>query len=147
MEVVVKTNPYANQENGKMGVANVTFGEVFKARSMNILKGRNDELFVSMPSIKTNLTDEHGNPEYRDVCYPTTKEFREQLNEKIISAYREAKDIVMDAADDKAERSGKETEKAPKEKASIRGKIKDGQEKVASTVPKPTENAKTAQER
>ena len=41
----------------------------------------------------------------------------------------------------------KNKEKAPKEKASIRGKIKDGQEKVASTVPKPTENAKTAPER
>ena len=37
MEVVVKTNPYANQENGKMGVANVTFGDSFKARSMNII--------------------------------------------------------------------------------------------------------------
>ena len=27
-------------------------------------------------AIQVNLTDEHGNPEYRDVCYPTTKEFR-----------------------------------------------------------------------
>ena len=50
MEVVVKTNPYANQESGKMGVANVTFGDVFKARSMNIIKGRDNELLVSMPS-------------------------------------------------------------------------------------------------
>lgn len=249
MEAVVRTNPYANQENGKMGVANVTFGEVFKARSMNILKGRNDELFVSMPSyptrkvdenerpifqdychpvtkefreqlygailesfktgqdvtidtgtgkdepdievtvvpiegdnstkalarvcidsgfvvnnisvkenkdgelfvsmpsIKTTLTDENGNPEYRDVCYCTSKEFREQLQDKIITAYREAKDIAMDAVDDKAEKPEKEAEKAPKEKSSIRGKIKDGQEKVASAVPKPTENAKASPER
>ena len=254
MEVVVKTNPYANQENGKMGVANVTFGEVFKARSMNILKGRNDELFVSMPSyptrkvdenerpvfqdychpvtkefreqlygailesfktgqdvksdtgtgkdtpgievtvvpiegdnatkalaricidegfvvnnisikenkdgelfvsmpsIKTNLVDEHGNPEYRDVCYPTTKEFREQLNEKIISAYKEAKDIAMDAADDKAERAEakeeKATEKEPKGKTSIRGKIKEGQEKAAVNAQHtPAEKTKATPER
>ena len=249
MEAVVRTNPYANQENGKMGVANVTFGEVFKARSMNILKGRNDELFVSMPSyptrkvdenerpifqdychpvtkefreqlygailesfktgqdvtidtgtgknepdievtvvpmegdnstkalarvcidggfvvnnisvkenkdgelfvsmpsIKTTLTDENGNPEYRDVCYCTSKEFREQLQDKIITAYREAKDIAMDAVDDKAEKPEKEAEKSPKEKSSIRGKIKDGQEKVASAVPKPTENKKVTPER
>lgn len=254
MEVLVKTNPYANQESGKMGVANVTFGEVFKARSMNIIKGKNDELFVSMPSyptrkvdenerpvfqdychpvtkefreqlygailesfktgqnvtidigtgkdtpgievtvvpiegdnatkalaricidegfvvnnisikenkdgelfvsmpsIKTNLTDEHGNPEYRDICYPTTKEFREQLNEKIISAYREAKDIAMDAADDKAERTGKEAEKSAdkeqKGKTSIRGKIKEGQEKSAVNAQQNlADKAKAAQER
>lgn len=240
MEVVVKTNPYANQENGRMGVANVTFGDSFKARSMNIIKGKNDELFVSMPSyptrkvdenerpifqdychpvtkefreqlygailesfgtgqdvkfdtgsgkdtpnievtvvpiegdnatkalaricidegfvvnnvsikenkdgeffvsmpsIKTTLTDEQGNPEYRDVCYPTTKEFREQLNEKIIEAYHQAKEIATDVAEDKAERSGKDAEKnAGKEdkgKTSIRGKIKEGQEKTAKAT-------------
>lgn len=254
MEVVVKTNPYANQENGKMGVANVTFGEVFKARSMNILKGRNDELFVSMPSyptrkvdenerpvfqdychpvtkefreqlygailesfktgqdvkidtgtgkdtpdievtvvpiegdnstkalaricidqgfvvnnisikenkdgelfvsmpsIKTTLTDEQGNPEYRDVCYPTTKEFREQLNEKIIETYHQAKDIAMDAADDKAERTEakaeKDAEKEPKGKTSIRGKIKEGQEKAAVNAQHtPADKAKATPER
>ncbi len=249
MEAVVRTNPYANQENGKMGVANVTFGEVFKARSMNILKGRNDELFVSMPSyptrkvdenerpifqdychpvtkefrellygailesfktgqdvtidtgsgknepdievtvvpiegdnstkalarvcidggfvvnnisvkenkdgelfvsmpsIKTNLTDEHGNPEYRDVCYCTSKDFREQLQDKILTTYREAKDIAMDAADDQADRKDKEAVKEPKEKASVRGKIKDGQEKAANAVAKPTEKSKPTPER
>lgn len=105
-----------------------------------------------MPSIKTNLTDEHGNPEYRDVCYPTTKEFREQLNEKIISAYREAKDIAMDAADEKAERTEtkpeKETEKEQKGKTSIRGKIKEGQEKTAvNAQTTPTDKAKATPER
>lgn len=254
MEVVVKTNPYANQENGKMGVANVTFGDSFKARSMNIIKGKNDELFVSMPSyptrkvdenerpvfqdychpvtkefreqlygailesfktgqdvkfdtgsgkdtpsievtvvpiegdnstkalarlcidegfvvnnisikenkdgelfvsmpsIKTTLTDEQGNPEYLDVCYPTTKEFREQLNEKIIETYHQAKDIAMDAVDDKAERTGKEarkdTGKEEKGKTSIRGKIKEGQEKTAKTTQTASaEKPKTTPER
>lgn len=246
MEVVVKTNPYANQENGKLGVANVTFGDVFKARSMNIIKGKEDEpfvsmpsyptrkvdenertvfqdychpitkdfreqlygailesfktgkdvtfdtgtgkdtpdleitvvpiegdtntkalarlcidqgfvvnnvsikenkdgeLFVSMPSVKTNKMDEHGNPEYRDVCYPTTKEFREQLNEKIIDSYRQAKDIALDAADDKAEK----TPEKSAEKSSVRGKIKSGQEKVAKQPEvKPTGKEKATPER
>lgn len=230
MEVVVKTNPYANQENGKLGVANVSFGEVFKARSMNIIKGKDNEmfvampsyptrkvdenertvfqdychpvtkefreqlygailesfksgqdvkfdtgtgkeqpdvevmvvpiegrgatkalaricmddsfvvnniaikeskdgsLFVSMPSVRTKATDEHGNPEFRDVCYPTTKEFRESLNEKIMGAYHEAVEIAMNAADEKED---KQRGKAPKEKTSVRDKIKSGQEKAA----------------
>ena len=69
------------------------------------------------------------------------------MQDKIITAYREAKDIAMDAVDDKAEKPEKEAEKSPKEKSSIRGKIKDGQEKVASAVPKPTENKKVTPER
>lgn len=241
MEVTVKTNPYAKQENGKLGVANVTFGECFKARSMNIYKGKDNEpfvsmpsyptrkvdenertvfqdychpitkefreqlygailesfktgqdvkfdtgtgkdtpdiaitvvpiegdnvtkalarmaidegfvvnnisikenkdgeLFVSMPSVKTNLTDEHGNPEYRDVCYPTTKEFREQLNQQILDTYQQAKDIAMDGVDEKAQQTEKDAVKEPKEKTSIRGKIKEGQEKAAENAAKKPE--------
>ena len=241
MEVTVKTNPYAKQENGKLGVANVTFGECFKARSMNIYKvkdnepfvsmpsyptrkvdenertvfqdychpitkefreqlygailesfktgqdvkfdtgtgkdtpdiaitvvpiegdnvtkalarmtidegfvvnnisikeNKDGELFVSMPSVKTNLTDEHGNPEYQDVCYPTTKEFREQLNQQILDTYQQAKDIAMDGVDEEVQQTEKDAVKEPKEKTSIRGKIKEGQEKAAENAAKKPE--------
>lgn len=118
--------------------------------NISIKENKDGELFVSMPSMKTNLTDEQGNPEYRDVCYPTTKEFREQLNEKIMEAYHQAKDIAMDAADDKVERTGKDAEKenVKEKKTSIRGKIKEGQEKAAANVQTATtDKAKNVPER
>ncbi len=34
---------------------------------------------MSMPSFRTKERDEHNNPVYKDVCNPTTKEFREEL--------------------------------------------------------------------
>lgn len=37
-----------------------------------------------MPSYKA------GNGEYKDICFPVTKEFREQLNNAVIDAYRQA---------------------------------------------------------
>ena len=44
--------------------------------------------FVSMPSYKTKEVDENNKPVYRDVCYPVTKEFREQLYGSILETYR-----------------------------------------------------------
>jgi stage V sporulation protein G len=41
-------------------------------------------LFVAMPSYKA------GNGEYKDICFPVTKEFREQLNQAVIGAYNQA---------------------------------------------------------
>ena len=80
--------------------------------NISIKENKDGELFVSMPSVKTNLTDEHGNPEYRDVCYPTTKEFREQLNQQILDTYQQAKDIAMDGVDEKAQQTEKDAEKS-----------------------------------
>lgn len=46
-------------------------------------RGREHGLFVSMPSRKT--TDG-----YKDICFPVTAEFREQLHESILNAYHQA---------------------------------------------------------
>ncbi len=43
--------------------------------------GQHQGLFVAMPSYKA------GNGEYKDICFPVTKEFREQLNNAVIEAY------------------------------------------------------------
>ena len=36
-----------------------------------------------MPSYKA------GNGEYKDICFPVTKEFREQLNQAVLDAYHQ----------------------------------------------------------
>ena len=41
-------------------------------------------LFVSMPSYRT------GNGEYKDICFPCTKEARSQLNEAVLNAYQQS---------------------------------------------------------
>ncbi len=148
MEVTVKTNPYAKQENGKLGVANVIFGECFKARSMNINKGKDNEPFVSMPSYPTRKVDENERTVFQDYCHPITKEFREQLNQQILNTYQQAKDIAMDGVDEKVQQTEKDAVKEPKEKTSIRGKIKEGQEKAAeNAVKKPETKVKQTPER
>ena len=85
------------------------------------------------------MSDDHVITEYLDVCYPTTKEFREQLNQQILDTYQQAKDIAMDGVDEKVQQTEKDAVKEPKEKTSIRGKIKEGQEKAAENAAKKPE--------
>ena len=47
------------------------------------MEGGRDGLFVSMPSRKTQ-------DGYKEVCFPVTAEFREQLYHGILDAYQQA---------------------------------------------------------
>ena len=63
-----------------MGFASVKFNDSFVVENVKILQGQKG-LFVGMPS----LPDGKGG--YRDMAYPVTKEFREQLNAAVLGAY------------------------------------------------------------
>ena len=95
MELHVSTNQYANQENGKLGVATVSFGEEFKVKSINIHQNKDGELFVVMPSYKTKKVDENERPVFANICNPVTKEFREQLYSAILESYKTGKDVTV----------------------------------------------------
>ena len=84
MLISVKTNKLENSENGVKGLATVTFGDAFKVQSISIVEGKNG-LFVSMPSYKSKQVDENGDPVYKDICNPITKDFRDQLYGAILS--------------------------------------------------------------
>ena len=53
----------------------------FAIRGVKVMSGSNGP-FVSMPRYK--LGDE-----YKDVCFPCTKEFRQQFNDSVLAAYQQ----------------------------------------------------------
>ena len=61
--------------------ASVDLNGVFAIRGVKIIQGKNGP-FVSMPSYKA------GN-EYRDVCFPCTKEFRAEFQNAVLGAYQQ----------------------------------------------------------
>jgi stage V sporulation protein G len=63
--------------------ASVNINDSFAIRNIKVVEGSKG-LFVSMPSYKA------GNGEYKDICFPCTKEAREQFNEAVIGAYQQA---------------------------------------------------------
>ena len=78
-----------NPESAVRAYASVTFDGAFKVSNIAILENRaTGEPFISMPSYRTRKVDEKNQPQYQDICYPVTKEFREQLYGDILAEYR-----------------------------------------------------------
>ena len=85
---VVKTT---NEETKVKAFANVVFGNSFKITNISIIENsKNGELFVSMPRYRSSELGEDGQPVYKDVCNPITKEFREELFTNILATYEKA---------------------------------------------------------
>lgn len=55
----------------------------FAVRGIKIVEGGKDGLFMSMPSRKTQ-------DGYKDICFPVTEEFRNELKQAVLGAYGEA---------------------------------------------------------
>lgn len=61
-------------------IASITIDGCFVVQGIKIVEGKNG-LFMSMPTRKTN------NGEYKDICFPITKEAREQISKEIMKEY------------------------------------------------------------
>ena len=71
------------QQGGTRAYASATIDGCFAVRGIKIVEGGRDGLFVSMPSRKTQ-------DGYKEVCFPVTAEFREQLHSAVLDAYQQA---------------------------------------------------------
>ncbi|MGB4661430.1 MAG: SpoVG family protein [Mobilitalea sp.] len=101
MEISVKANELKNSENGIKGLATISFGEGFKIRSVAVVEGPDGKMFVSMPNYKTKNVDENGNAQYKDICNPITKDFRDQLYGAILESFESGKEVSFGEKDGK----------------------------------------------
>lgn len=75
---------------GTRAYASVTIDGCFGVRGIKIVEGGKDGLFVSMPSRKTQ-------DGYKDVCFPVTAEFRNELHHAVMDAYHQTLAMVQTA--------------------------------------------------
>lgn len=93
MKYSIKVNEVQGNEGNIRGFATVVFGDSFKITNIAILENKETkELFVSMPRYKSNGVDQDNNPVYKDICNPTTKEFREELYGHILEEFKNLKE-------------------------------------------------------
>lgn len=71
------------QQGGIRAYASATIDGCFAVRGIKVVEGGRDGLFVSMPSRKTV-------DGYKEVCFPVTAEFRDQLHNAVMDAYQQA---------------------------------------------------------
>ena len=86
----VKVTPYEREGSNIKGLARIYLDDSFVINNVSVIHGKND-VFVAMPSYKTNQTDKEGKAVYQDICFPITKEFRERLYGEIVETYKEEK--------------------------------------------------------
>ena len=84
----IKVTPLDNAGN-KVGIARIYLEDSFVIGNVAIMKSKEGKMFASMPSYKTSQVDENGKAVYKDICYPATKEFREQLQKDVVNTYLE----------------------------------------------------------
>lgn len=70
-------------QGGTRAYASATIDGCFAVRGIKVVEGGKDGLFVSMPSRKAQ-------DGYKEVCFPVTSEFREQLYSGVLNAYHQA---------------------------------------------------------
>ena len=85
MTYEVNINAVRNPEGSLRGFASVVFEDCFKISNIAIIENKDGELFVSMPRYVSG--NEQG--EYKDICNPITKEFRENLYNAILGAFQD----------------------------------------------------------
>lgn len=66
--------------------ATITLENSFMIRGVKVIDGPNG-LFAAMPNHRSS------SGEYKDTCYPVTRELREQINSAVLEAYR--KELVQ----------------------------------------------------
>ena len=93
LKMDAKVYPVRKENAKSLAYAKIYLDNAFVINNVSIMEGKNGP-FVAMPSYKTKKTDEYGNAEYKDICYPVTKEAREQLHKIVFDEYKKAKENV-----------------------------------------------------
>ncbi len=87
MNYTVKINEVNNKESNVKAFATVVFGDSFKICNIAVVKNKEGNLFVSMPSYKSNERTEQNEALFKDICNPITAAFQKEFSQAILSAY------------------------------------------------------------
>ena len=110
--------PFEREGSAIRGLARIFFEDSFIVNNVSVLSGKDTE-FVAMPSYRTNQKDKDERSVYQDVCYPVTKEFREELYGNVLQQYRKVKNkgVEEKVNEPKKEENEKKTEKKQGDKS------------------------------
>ena len=66
----------------------VVFDDCFVVRNIKVIEGRDNKLFVAMPSRRLN------DGRYADIAHPITRDFRHQMESAILSAFLDEREVA-----------------------------------------------------
>lgn len=72
----------------------IVFEDCFVVRNIKVIEGRDQRLFVAMPSRR------QADGSYVDIAHPITREFRREMESIILSAFVEERELAVREEDD-----------------------------------------------
>lgn len=82
----IKVTRFQEPKGNVLGLASFNYNGQFLVQNICIMKSKNDEFFVSMPSYKRKEPDADGNM-YKQYVNPVTREFRQELYDAILEQF------------------------------------------------------------
>ena len=122
--MTAKAHAFLEPKGNQLGFASVTINDAFAINGVKIMDSKNGP-FVAMPSARDSRSGD-----FKDICFPTTKEGREALNTVVMDAYNSDIQQKIAGLSDRA------TGKDPREgRPSAVGKLAAAKKEVASNAP------------
>lgn len=84
----VQIFPFKVQSLGSIkALASITIEDQFVVRGLRVVDGSNG-LFVGFPNDPFFKQEEGSTPEFRNLCFPITRELREHIENKVLAKYQ-----------------------------------------------------------
>lgn len=84
MNISVKQINLTNDnQNITKGIATISIDNCFNIEGVTVKKSKQDNLYVQLPQ-RSYYDKETQEKKYKDACYPTNKELREQISEIVL---------------------------------------------------------------
>lgn len=80
LEFTLKLQPFKNPSNKVLATGHIYIDSFFIIENVRLLNGKNGP-FIAFPACKTKGLYGTGKIEFKDICYPMTKELRKKLSE------------------------------------------------------------------
>lgn len=115
MNISVKQINLTNdKQNITKGIATISIDDCFNIEGVTLKRSKQDNLYVQLPQ-RSYYDKETQEKKYKDACYPTNKEVREQITGAVLEAYYERIEEIENAKQE----SQKRTKKSVKAKSKI----------------------------
>lgn len=89
MNVSVKHVNLTNDSNNiTKAIATICINESFNVEGVTVKRSKEDNLYVQLPQ-RSYYDKETQEKRYKDACYPTNKETREEISKVVLDAYNE----------------------------------------------------------
>lgn len=113
MNISVKNLNLTNDPNNiTKAIGTICIDDVFNIEGVTVKRSKEDNIYVQLPQ-RSYYDKETQEKKYKDACYPTNKELREQISNSVLDTYYEK----LKEREDMQEGSQKKTSKSIKSKA------------------------------